>query len=320
MKRKILTIVAGIMVAAVVTLVACSKDGDSNNLSQKKNVTEETVSFNLGDIFDREAMDSIYDEVAYFHGYEIMECTRNEETLLLNDEMYLEYIINKMRKDVGDLDLPMIHKYLGEKYISPDEFLKLYKNTSGETTILTEFMFEDVVDANFDLKVIKDGTDRIVDALFEAFENSETEMAFYTLYKERVGKLVSEISGPNDFFCVYMSAAVCMNSFMTWGEYFYGDTKIKKDNRSTWQKIKDKAKETVNKLKPYVEADLEGAAWGALVGAGYGAIRGGIAGAAAGGVGAAPGAVVGAAAGAVNGSFEGATAGSLAHYHKNHHK
>ena len=317
-------LIIGFGVSCIMTLESCNKEtvsnGAINNSSNQKGIAEEFISFNIGDIIDRETMDAIYDEVAYFHGYEIAECTLNKELLQLDEKTYLSYILQKTRSDVESLELPLLNQHLGENYISLNEALSLYNYNPTESTILSNYDFNQVVKNNFNLDVITAGTNQLMDILIDALEKSETEEEFYALYRNRINELTNEISNPNDFFCAYISAAVCMNSFMTWSWYFYNDCSTKKDRPSVWQRIKDKAQEITKKLEPYVEADLEGAAWGALVGSGCGAIRGAVAGSAAGGVGAIPGAVAGAVSGAVNGSFEGAIGGSLIHHHKNHKK
>lgn len=297
-------------VLGMILFVACSKENESidENLIAKS-TTGLQISF--ADYLEKETVDLIAEELADFHGREINSFLSNPDLKSLSYDASLAYVFSRIQNDLQNDSLPESRHYLNDSSAMDFNDIKsLCDYIVFEKGSLSEFPFDEVVRNNFDLDLIDDKISQLSQILFTAVAKSKTYDEAVDDYNTTVANLLSDL-GMNEYVPSKFAAAVCLNSFETWCNHYCGTNKPQEE-RSWWENFKGSLEDSWNTLKPYVDADLDGAAYSAL----YSAFKGAIYAVPAGGL----GIVYGAMAGAVSGAFDGAITSSWEYHNENNRK
>lgn len=276
---KKLTMGLSILFVVSTVLTSCNECEDlnrnPNNTIYKISQTEKSL------------IDSYADDVAIFHGNAVSKGILEHQANPFDDESLYNFTKNSI------LQYEFTHLDISDTSLIPSmyELSEIYQcaNTEGSldfskyNSVCSEF------DVNFELINSK------IESLQKILETSYLEAKdyddFIKMYQNDVNTILSNNLSFVDYACLKMYSEVQLNSFLTWGEFYYGSAQTK--GLFSW--IRDKAEKLVDKIKPFFRADANGAVVGALSGLYYAIKTGSIAtvgGAAASiGIGAAVGAV-----------------------------
>ncbi len=276
---KPITLGLSIVVAATTFLTSCNEDTDFNKESDNSVYKISQTEKNLIDLYA--------DDVATFHGEAVNDGIQVNEKTPFDEESLHKYVKNSI--------LTYNFEYLkvtDTSHIpSIEELSEIYQfSTTGESLDFSNYYsLSDEIEIDFNL--ISSKMESLQSALEEAYQNAEDYDDFMKIYQDKETSILAGELSFADYACLKMYSMVQLNSFLTWGEFYYGSAQTK--GLFTW--IRDKAEKLVDKIKPFFKADANGAAVGALNGLLYSIESGSIAtvgGAAASiGIGAAVGAV-----------------------------
>lgn len=296
-------------VLGMILFVACSKENESidENLIAKSTAG---LQISFADYLEKETVDLIAEELADFHGREINSFLSNPDLKSLSYDASLAYVFSRIQNDLQNDSLPESRHYLNDSSAMDFNDIKsLCDYIVFEKGSLSEFPFDEVVRNNFDLDLIDNKISQLSQILFTAVAKSKTYDEAVDDYNTTVANLLSEL-GMNEYVPSKFAAAVCLNSFETWCNHYCGTNKPQEE-RGWWENFKGSLEDSWNTLKPYVDADLDGAAYGAIFGAIKGAAIGVVTGV---------GVIPIASSAAVRGAYEGAVVGSWQYYNENNRK
>lgn len=288
----------------IFAFIGCEKDYGEDIKNWGVNDLAYCSNLDLETSFNKNTIDSIAIECAEFHGFVLNALLCDSTIWDKHSDELLNEILCVIKNNFQKLELPHSSLFLADCKIDYIEFSNVIDMDSIGNNEFFIQNFDNQKYSSFNLQEITLLCRTIWPLLEESLITSNSMEEVEEKYKKRIVSLTDTITDVNTYFCISMAAAVCFNSFETWSILFCGEINEKS---AFW----DKVKKTAGKIQMYAEADLEGAAYGAIAGATELAIVGGI-------TGGLPGAAAGAAAGAVGGSFGGAIASSAKFYADRH--
>ncbi len=266
--NKIALMAIVIMTTATIVFVACKKEEAEIAKTQK------TVAISIE---QKTAIDSISREIAYYHNYLLDRFLINmyEEGDSLTDQ-YLLQIINYVLNEGSNCSFTYLNAdYFNEDSINVSNIADIcniiLSNNTFSLQLFSDYNFNNL----FSVPLIENSIIEISTLLENSFYNSNTYEAFEASYLLGVSELLEDVSDENDYFCIRVCADVALNSFYFWTNYFYLLEQHQKEG-NWWDKVKAKAQEVWNEVKPYVAADVGGAVAGLGTGLYTGAAAGSV--------------------------------------------
>lgn len=260
---RILTATIVAVFAGIIVFSSCSKVENENSNGNTYN--KKAIANHL----KRSDIDALASDLTILHNYELKKLCSNSEFAKLTTSEQCLYVREQIQHDYADLHLAALRPYLIMEIDT--SLMNMVYDSIG-------FLIETGAAPRFptyiNAEMILDSLHMLLYYIDSIFWISDSQEDFTTMCAEKIDKISNGISKIEDYFYWRIGAEISYGSFCTWAEIFSNNLNGAKGANPKWKAFKEKVKNFVSDLKPYVEADFNGA----LDGAGYAAI--GVAGAA----------------------------------------